>query len=192
MPSLPRRAGRFTALEDGLPPPSAASLVKIATALWRVLRGFGLVLAAIVIFTEEWGWRPLTAMAAVLARWLHLQRLEARISASSPMVALLLFLAPALLLFPIKLLALWVISEGSTGLGIAVIVAAKVLGTAFVGRLFMLVEPQLMTFAWFARALHWWRETKARIGERVRRSAPWRAARALRRRWLARVRKAMR
>ena len=66
------------------------------------------------------------------------------------------------------------------------------LGTAFVGRLFMLVEPQLMTFAWFARALHWWRETKARIGERVRRSAPWRAARALRRRWLARVRKAMR
>ena len=91
--------------------------MKIATALWRVLRGFGLVLAAIVIFTEEWGWRPLTALAALLARWLHLQRLEARISATSPIVALLLFLAPALLLFPLKLLALWVISEGSTGLG---------------------------------------------------------------------------
>jgi hypothetical protein len=80
---------------------------EVATALWRVLRGFGLVLAAIVIFVEEWGWRPLTAFAALLARWLHLQRLEARISASPPIVALLLFLAPAVLLFPLKLLALW-------------------------------------------------------------------------------------
>jgi len=166
--------------------------VKVAAALWRVLRGFGLVLAAIIIFVEEWGWRPLTAFAAVLARWLHLQRLEARIAASPPIVALLLFLAPAVLLFPIKLLALWLIGQGETGLGVFIIVAAKVLGTAFVGRLFILVEPQLMTFAWFARALHWWRATKARIGERVRRSAPWRAARALRRLWRARARKAMR
>ena len=166
--------------------------MKVATALWRVLRGFGLVLAAIVIFVEEWGWRPLTAFAATLARWLHLQRIEARISASPPVVALLLFLAPAVLLFPIKLLALWLIGQGETGLGVFIIVAAKVLGTAFVGRLFILVEPQLMTFAWFARALHWWRATKARIGERVRRSAPWRAARALRRLWRARARKAMR
>ena len=166
--------------------------MKVATALWRVLRGFGLVLAAIVIFVEEWGWRPLTAFAATLARWLHLQRLEARISASSPTVALLLFLAPAVLLFPLKLIALWLIGQGEAGLGVSIIVAAKVLGTAFLGRLFVLVEPQLMTFAWFARALNWWRETKARIGERVRRSAPWRAARALRRLWLSRARKAMR
>ena len=166
--------------------------MKLATALWRIVRGFGLVLAAIVIFVEEWGWRPLTAFAAKLAGWLHLQRLEARIAAASPIVALLLFLAPAVLLFPLKLLALWVISQGNTELGIFIIVAAKVLGTAFVGRLFVLVEPQLMTFAWFARALHWWRETKAKIVERVRRSAPWRAARALRRLWLSRARKAMR
>ena len=156
------------------------------------MRGFGLVLAAIVIFVEEWGWRPLTAFAAALARWLHLQRLEARIAAAPPIVALLLFLAPAVLLFPLKLLALWLIGQGDAGLGVFIIVAAKVLGTAFVGRLFVLVEPQLMTFAWFARALGWWRETKAQIVERVRRSAPWRAARALRRLWLARARKAMR
>ncbi|MEP7302371.1 MAG: hypothetical protein ABI699_12655 [Caldimonas sp.] len=166
--------------------------MKFATALWRFLRGLGLVLAAIVIFIEEWGWRPLTAFAAALAGWLHLQRLEARIAAVSPIVALLLFLAPALLLFPLKLLALWLISEGRAGLGIVIIVAAKVLGTAFVGRLFVLVERQLMTFSWFARALRWWRETKARIGERVRRSAPWRTARALRRLWIARLRRAMR
>jgi len=166
--------------------------VKIATALWRVLRGFGLVLAAIVIFVEEWGWRPLTALAARLARLLHLQRLEAWIASASPPVALLLFLAPAVLLFPLKLLALWLIGEGSTGLGVGIIVAAKVLGTAFVGRLFILVERQLMTFAWFARALGWWRETKAQVVDAVRRSIPWRTARALRRLWVARFRKATR
>ena len=166
--------------------------MKVATALWRIVRGLGLVLAAIVIFVEEWGWRPLTACAATLARWLHLQRLEAMIARVSPVVALLLFLAPAVLLFPLKLAALWLIGAGQAGLGIAIIVAAKVLGTAFLGRLFILVEPQLMTFPWFARALGWWHVTKARIAERVRRSAPWRAARALRRLWVARVRKAMR
>ncbi len=164
--------------------------MKIATAPWRVLRGLGLVLAAIVIFFEEWGWRPLTAGAAWLARLLHLQRLEALISASPRWVALLLFLAPAVLLFPVKLAALWLIGEGRTGMGVAVIVAAKVLGTAFVGRLFILVEPQLMTFAWFARALNWWRQTKAKIVEAVRRSAPWRTARALRKLWLDKLKKA--
>jgi hypothetical protein len=49
-----------------------------------------------------------------------------------------------------------------------------------------------MTFAWFARALHWWRATKAKIVAAVHRSALWRTARALRRFWLTRVRKAMR
>ena len=43
-------------------------------------------------------------------------------------------------------------ARAAPGLGVFVIVAAKVLGTACVGRLFILVEPQLMTFAWFARA----------------------------------------
>ena len=160
--------------------------------MWRPLRIVLLGLLVVVIFVEEWGWRPLTALAAKIAAWPPLAALERMVRAASPPVALALFLVPALLLFPVKLGALWLIHEGQATLGIAVIVAAKLAGTAFVGRLFILVEPQLMTFAWFARALHWWRETKARIGERVRRSAPWRAARALRRLWRARVRKAMR
>ena len=76
---------------------------------------------------------------------------------------MLLFLAPALLLFPLKLVALWLIEEGRASLGVSVIVAAKVLGTALVGRLFILVETQLMAFAWFACALGWWQQTKARV-----------------------------
>jgi len=62
-------------------------------------------------------------------------------------------------------------------------VVAKVLGTALVGRLFVLVEPQLQQFAWFARALAWWRATKDRVMAAVRESRLWRGAAAMRRAW---------
>ncbi len=88
---------------------------------------------------------------------------------------------PAILLVPVKLGALWLIANGHATVGIAVIVAAKIVGTSFVGRLFVLVEPQLMQFAWFARAIGWWRATRERVMAAVRRSAFWRSGRAMRR-----------
>ena len=158
--------------------------------LWRGLRGVLLALAAIVLFVEEWGWRPLTAWAARLARWPPLARLEARIVALPPKAALALFIVPAVALFPIKVLALWLIHLGHATLGILVILAAKLLGTALVGRLFILTEAQLMHFGWFARGLGWWRATKARIRAAVQAAPAWRAVRAAARRgrlWLRRA-----
>jgi hypothetical protein len=152
---------------------------------WRLLRALLLVLAALVLFIEEWGWRPLTAFVARLAKWPPLARFEALVRAAPPRIALLLFLAPAVALFPIKLLALWILSRGHALLGITVIVVAKLLGTAIVGRLFILTESQLMRFAWFAQALTWWRTTKQRVMDALRRSAAWRGARRLKTRWRA-------
>jgi len=94
-------------------------------------------------------------------------------------VALALFGVPALLLVPVKLGALWMIQQGQPLLGVAIIVVAKVLGTALVGRLFVLVEPQLMTFAWFVRCAAWWRATRDRVKSALRQSFVWRAARLL-------------
>ena len=37
--------------------------------------------------------------------------------------------------------------------------------------------------AWFARALTWWRATKARVRAAVARARAWRVARAVARRW---------
>jgi hypothetical protein len=150
--------------------------------LWRVLRGVFLGLAAVVLAIEEWGWRPLTAWAARLARWAPVARLEDHIRRVSPRTALLLFLVPAVALFPVKLVALWLIHLGQAVLGISVIVLAKLLGTALVGRLFVITEPQLMTYAWFARALNWWRTTKLRVKEALHASRGWQAASRLRRR----------
>ena len=157
--------------------------------LWRFVRGVMLAFAAVLLFLEEWGWRPLTAWAARLAQWPPIARLESHIVSVPSRWALVLFLAPAVLLFPVKLLALWLIHKGSTALGLAVIVAAKLLGTALVGRLFILTEPQLMQIAWFARAMGWWRATKARVKAWVAESAGWRRMRMLLRRWRVRVRR---
>ena len=151
--------------------------------LWRLLRGGLLALAAAVLFIEEWGWRPLTAWVARLAQWPPVARLEARICALPPRPALVLFAVPGSLLFPIKLLALWLIEAGRPLLGLAVIVAAKLLGTALVGRLFILLEPQLRKFAWFVRVLDWWLATRERVVAAVRRSPVWRGMRAARRVW---------
>jgi hypothetical protein len=147
-------------------------------------------LLIVVILVEEWGWRPLTALAARLARWPPLAALEGAIRNAPRTVALALFLVPALLLFPVKLVALWLIQERRATLGIALILAAKIFGTAFVGRLFILVEPQLMTFAWFALCLGWWRATRMQVMATLRRSWVWRVGRAFRRvarRWLMRL-----
>jgi hypothetical protein len=77
-------------------------------------------------------------------------------------------------------------------LGLSVIVAAKVLGTALVGRLFILTEPQLMQIAWFARAMGWWRATKARVKAAIAELAWWRSVRVVLRRWRVRVRRMVR
>lgn len=86
--------------------------MKIITAPWRVLRAVLLGLAGTVIFLEEWGWRPLTALVARLFEWPPVGRLEDRVASSPPRVALALFLVPTLLLLPVKLGALWLIEQG--------------------------------------------------------------------------------
>lgn len=151
--------------------------------IWRPLRGVLLALAAIVIFVEEFGWRPLARWAARLAQWPPLAQLEARIRRVSPKTALMLFLAPAVLLFPLKMLALWLIHDGRPVLGISLIVVVKLFGTALVGRLFVLVEPQLMRFDRLARAVQWWRDIQRRVKAAVVGLAAWRALRVAMR-WL--------
>jgi len=73
------------------------------------------------------------------------------------------------------------IEDGRATVGIAVIVVAKVVGTAFVGRLFVLVEAQLMTFPWFVRCMTLWQSTRDRVIAAWRQSVLWRSGRAIRR-----------
>ena len=162
--------------------------MKLLVLLWQVLRALLLAVAAIWFFLEEFGWHPLAAWLRRFSRWAPWARVEARIAALAPRWALALFMLPAAVLLPVKLLALGLIDAGRPLAGVAVIVAAKLVGTALGGWLFMLTRPSLMRVRWFARAMAWWRLLRRRVRHVLDASPAWRALRRLPRHWRVRLR----
>lgn len=138
-------------------------------------------LALLLVF-EEWGWEPLQRVFAQLVQRLHLARLEAWVRSLPPYAALTLFLLPSLALLPIKLAALALVAHGHAMLGVAVIIMAKLTGTAVVARLFTLTRPALMQLPWFARLYTRWTAWKQFWMDRLRASWPWRWGRVAKRR----------
>lgn len=144
---------------------------------------FGWALALIILF-EEWGWEPLQRALAWVGRLPGLRWIEGRIRALPPYGALSLFLLPTVLLLPVKLLALWLIGRGKVVLGTLVIVAAKLVGTAIVARLFSLTQPALMQLGWFARVYGHWHHWKEGVLAQMRTTWPWRVGQVVKRRLL--------
>jgi len=170
------------------PPREPESFWRTLTSLpLRLLKTlFGWLLALVILF-EEWGWEPLQRALAWVARLPGLRWLEQRIQSLPPYASLALFLLPTLALLPVKLLALWLIGQGQVIFGTLVILAAKLVGTAVVARLFNLTQPALMQLAWFASAYARWTIWKTALLAQVRTSWPWRLGRVLKhrlkRRW---------
>ena len=147
--------------------------------MWRfLLRLVQLPLALILLF-YDWGWETLSHVFDWLAKRPLWSALENAIRRLPPWAALLLFAAPTLLMFPIKLVALWLITQGHPVVGVLVIVAAKLLGTALVARLFHLTQPALMTLNWFAAAYVWFMPWKDAWLNAIRASWLWRAGRVI-------------
>ena len=158
------------------PPPRRPRPVWLRALLWP----FQCLLALLILF-EEWGWEPLRRVFARLARWPGFRQIDALIRRLPPYAALAMLALPAAALLPIKLGALWLIHQGHAALGLALIVAAKLVGTAFVAHLFSLTQPALMQLPWFARLYGRWTGWKEQLLAQVRASWPWRAGRVLKR-----------
>lgn len=159
------------------------------SALRKLLRTLATILMVPVLLFEEWGWEPLAAQVSKLARLPLWARLEDRVKNLPPWGAVLIFFLPVVMLFPIKLAALFLFGRSHYASGFMLLASAKLAGTAIVARLFQLVKPTLLTIGWFG---HWyprWTSWKDQVLDRVRMSAPWRTVRALkagtRRRWRA-------
>ena len=141
-------------------PPQRPSLWSLP---WRLLRTLLQAVVALLLLFEEWGWEPLQRLAAAIGRWPGFRWIEGWVRGLPPYGALALFAVPAIALLPIKLAALWAIHRGHTLIGLAVIVAAKLLGTALVARLFLLTHDALMRLAWFARLYARWMTWKGAL-----------------------------
>lgn len=146
-----------------------------------IRRTFEALLALIILF-EEWGWRPLAALVARLARWSPWAVVESKIAALPPYGALAVFVLPSALLFPLKLLSFWLIAHGQALAAGALFLAAKVVGTGLVARIFQLTRPTLMQLRWFAwvyeRVIPW----KEALLAHVRASWAWRQGRIVKER----------
>ena len=140
-----------------------------------------LTILALALLAEEWLWDKLTAFGDRLFVWFHLAGFERRLARASPRVAMAALLLPVALVLPVKFAALWLFAHGQIARGLALLIAAKLLATLLVSRMFAATRPQLLSFAWFAalyaavtRWLGWARE-------RVRASAAYRQALRLKR-----------
>jgi hypothetical protein len=119
-----------------------------------IRRAFEVLFALILLF-EEWGWRPLSAWIGRLARFPIVAKIEGLIVQLPPYGALAAFILPSALLFPLKLIALYLIATGHALMAGSLFIGAKVVGTAVLARLYYLTLPKLMQIGWFARAHNW-------------------------------------
>ena len=136
--------------------------------------------AAVVLLLEDWFWDIGARLIGFIVSWPPIKAIEARIQALPPWGAMLLFMLPAILLFPVKILALMAIANGHAFAGVLVILAAKVGGAAAVARLYALTRPKLLELAWFARWHDKFMEVKDRWIARLRATRAMRSIKALR------------
>ncbi len=177
-PPQPSRGPRFA--NSSVTRLTLRVLGALASAARLVLQAF----VALIIIFEEWGWRPLAAALAQLARLKPIAWIEARIQRLPPYGALLVFGAPSILILPLKLLAVFLIASGREVEATLLFIGAKVVGTAIVARFFQLTEAQLLRIPWFAWAYGYFMPWKEALTAWVRASWPWRYGRVVKERVL--------
>ena len=131
-------------------------------------------LAALFLLFEEWLWDLGARLMARLAAFPPLRALERGIGKLGPFAALAVFVLPALMLFPVKLLALLAMAHGHPMLGLSVFITAKLAGAAAVARLYALTRPALLSLRWFARLHNWFVCLKDHWIARLKATAAWR------------------
>lgn len=117
-------------------------------------RAFWFTLALIFLF-ESWLWDHVKDWLRSLGRLLGVERFEPwlrdLVDGLAPPMTLLLFAAPAALIFPFKLMALGLIATGHVVTGVVAIFLAKTLALGVTSFLFDICRDKLLQMAWFGR-----------------------------------------
>jgi hypothetical protein len=113
------------------------------------------VLLALLFLAEAWLWENLEPVAARVVAWLPLRSLKAwlaaRIENLSPQMTLGVFLVPVAVLFPLKIVAVWMFTHQNWMGGCAILAAGKLVGVGVAAFIFDVTRPKLMQMRWFAR-----------------------------------------
>lgn len=118
--------------------------------LSKILKQFiSIILFAIIVF-EELFWAAFESISKFFARFEIVKRIEGYVLKMSPFWCLLLFLIPVLIIQPPELFGLWLIAKGNIISGSTLFFGAKIIGTFFAARLFLITKHKLLQIYWFA------------------------------------------
>lgn len=113
------------------------------------------VLLALIFLIEAWLWDRLEPIVAWVVERIPLRVLKewfaARVDHLSPGATLVVFIVPALPLFPLKLIGLWLLAHKYFVSAVLVIVFAKLLGVGITAFVFDVTRDKLLQMRWFNR-----------------------------------------
>jgi hypothetical protein len=129
------------------------------------------VLLAVIFLIEAWLWDHLEPVVERVVARIPLRAfkhwLAEKIGTLSPAVTLIVFVVPAILLFPLKLLGLWLLTHEYWVSAIATMVFAKFLGLGVTAFIFDVTRPKLLQMRWFATLYEWVLALRAKAAELV-------------------------
>jgi hypothetical protein len=162
------------------------SIVKL---LKHILELLLVPFVAAIVFIEDVLLHYLGQLMAAISRWPPVARAERWLRGLPPWAAVIAFVAPSILILPVKLAAVWFALHHKYTLSVVSIVAGKLLATALVARLYRVLHPTLARMAWFVRAEAWLFAWRDRLYAFVRALPAWQKAAAMVKRakaWLRR------
>jgi hypothetical protein len=139
-----------------------------------------LVLLAIIFLVEAWLWRRLEPLVEAVVAWFPLRPVKAWVAGFvrklPPAATLIVFVVPAVVLFPLKFVGLWLLAHKYWFSAGMILVLAKLVGLGVTAFVFEVTRPKLLQMAWFRwvyervlMGLAWAHALVAPIRERIRR-----------------------
>ncbi|HEX7790736.1 MAG TPA: hypothetical protein VF467_09470 [Afipia sp.] len=113
------------------------------------------VLLALVFLLEAWLWDRVEPVIARIVALIPLPRLKAwladRVEHLSPGLTLVVFAVPLVVLFPLNLVAAWLLAHKYFVGATTLIVFQKILGVGIVAFVFDVTRDKLLQMGWFRR-----------------------------------------
>ena len=123
--------------------------------IWRIFKRLVTpplaFVGAVLLLVEESLWHGLVRLGEWTGTLPLVRNVERHIVALPPYGAVAALFGPAVLILPIKVVAVWLMATGHISSGIMVLLGAKLSGTAIVARIYTLCKPALEMVPWFVR-----------------------------------------
>jgi hypothetical protein len=129
------------------------------------------ILLALIFLIEAWLWDHLEPVVARVVALIPLRAfkewLSLRVARLSPATTLVVFVIPLVMLFPLKLVEVWLLRHHYWIAAIALIVASKFIGVGVVAFIFDVTRGKLLQMNWFRRLYEFILDIRRRAGELV-------------------------